>query len=414
MKNHRLLFVIMAVVFVMYTAIILFIPQKTLFPDELRFIEEAISIAKTGTFVVYGEYRAWEMPLTAIIYSVFYIFFGENNFIAAIRIFQALILIITSLGVGLISKVLFKDRIAYLAAIIMTLFYPSLVSYHLTLLSELLFTFFLVWSFVFTYTWMDRKKNIWLILSILTFSLAAYTRATLTFIVPVFVLLASYAANMSFSKVLRYTLISAIVFSVCLSPWWIRNYGVLGEYIPFTTSASWNLYLGNNPANTTASIDWGESGVDVDEVKRIHDLKDELRISDAYMQKAKEYIINNPEVFLKNAWLKFKRFWNFVSNYDAPTKQSLFFKMYNISLLLSWMPVFCLGTVSFWLNRKIWKKILPIYCLIAYYTFIHIVTIASLRYRLPIEPFFIVMASDCIARIIRKTHTLNKEVKNHA
>ena len=402
MKNNRVVLIILLVAFIIYAAIGLFLPKRTFWPDESRFVGEAISIATTGEFTVFGEYRAWEMPLTAIIYSVFYNFFGEHNFIAAIRIFQAMILILTSLGVGQISKFLFKDKIAYLAAIIMTLFYPSLVAYHITLLSELFFIFFLVWSFAFIYLWMENKKIMWLILSIITFSLAAYTRATLTFVIPVFVLLAAYGANMNFSKILRYTLISAIVFTVCLSPWWIRNYGIFGKFIPFTTSASWNLYLGNNPVNTTASIDWGISAVDQDEVKRIFDLKDELEISNAFTQKSKEYITNNPGVFLRNAWLKFKRFWNFTSNYDAPTEQSLFFRMYNISLLLSWLPVFCLGIASFWFNRKTWKKILPIYCLIAYYTFIHVVVIASLRYRLPIEPFFIIMVSDCIGRIVKK------------
>ena len=406
MKNNRILLIVLTFAFVIYAAINLFIPQKTYFPDETRFIGEAISFAKTGEFIVFDEYRAWEMPLTAIIYSVFYNIFGEHNFIIAIRVFQALILIITALGVGYISKLLFKNRVSYLAAVIMMLFYPSLVAYHLTLLSELLFIFFLVWSFAFIYFWMENKKIIWLVLSIISFSLAAYTRATLTFIIPVFVLLAAYGMNCNFSKILRYTLISAILFAVCLSPWWIRNNTIFGNFIPFTTSASWNLYLGNNPANKTASIDWGESGVDANEVKLIHGLKDELKISKSFAQKAKEYIINNPVVFLKNAWLKFKRFWNFTSNYEAPTEQSLLHKMYNICLLLSWLPVFCLGVVSFWLNRNIWKRTLPIYCLIVYFTIIHIVVIASLRYRLPIEPFFIVMASDCIGRIFRKEGSL--------
>ena len=402
MKNNRVLLIVLLVAFIMYAAIGLFLPQRTFWPDEARFVEQTISIAKTGEFITSGAHRAWEMPLTAIIYSVFYNFFGEPNFITAIRLFQAMILIMTSLGVGQISMLLFKDKIAYLAAVIMVLFYPSLIAFNFTLISESLFIFFLVWGFVFIYSWMENKKTTWLILSIITFSLAAYTRATLTFIVPVFVLLAACGANMNFSNIFRCTLISAIVFAVCLSPWWIRNYGIFGKFIPFTTSASWNLYLGNNPVNTTASIDWGVSAVDQDEVKKIFDLKDELEISNAFTQKSKEYITNNPGIFLKNAWLKFKRFWNFTSNYDAPAGQSLFFKMYNISLLLSWLPVFCFGVASFWLNRKIWKKTLPIYCLIAYYTFIHVVVIASLRYRLPIEPFFIIMASDCIGRIVKK------------
>jgi hypothetical protein len=35
--------------------------------------------------------------------------------------------------------------------------------------------------------------------------------------------------------------------------------------------------------------------------------------------------------------------------------------------------------------------------LIAYFTFVHVVTIASLRYRVPIEPFFLVLGADSLA-----------------
>jgi len=41
---------------------------------------------------------------------------------------------------------------------------------------------------------------------------------------------------------------------------------------------------------------------------------------------------------------------------------------------------------------------LPIFSLIAYHTFIHVVVISSLRYRLPIEPFFLILGADCLRR----------------
>jgi hypothetical protein len=43
--------------------------------------------------------------------------------------------------------------------------------------------------------------------------------------------------------------------------------------------------------------------------------------------------------------------------------------------------------------------LLPVYLLIAYFTLVHAAAIASLRYRLPIEPFFIVMAADMACRL---------------
>jgi hypothetical protein len=39
---------------------------------------------------------------------------------------------------------------------------------------------------------------------------------------------------------------------------------------------------------------------------------------------------------------------------------------------------------------------------VAYFTTLHVVTIASLRYRLPLEPFLIAMASAPVAAIARR------------
>jgi len=45
------------------------------FPDEARFLNSAINLYKTGE---YGG--AWEMPLTAIVFSLFYDLLGEDGF----------------------------------------------------------------------------------------------------------------------------------------------------------------------------------------------------------------------------------------------------------------------------------------------------------------------------------------------
>ena len=47
-----------------------------------------------------------------------------------------------------------------------------------------------------------------------------------------------------------------------------------------------------------------------------------------------------------------------------------------------------------------WRLLAPFYVVIGYFTFVHVVTIASLRYRFPIEPLLIVLAADPIAALI--------------
>jgi hypothetical protein len=42
----------------------------------------------------------------------------------------------------------------------------------------------------------------------------------------------------------------------------------------------------------------------------------------------------------------------------------------------------------------------PLYLVFGYFTFVHIVTIASLRYRFPIEPLLIVLAAEPTTALI--------------
>ena len=73
---------------------------------------------------------------------------------------------------------------------------------------------------------------------------------------------------------------------------------------------------------------------------------------------------------------------------------------------LSFGPILVLALISASSLRKLFRTLLPVYLLFAYLTAVHVVTIASLRYRLPLEPFLILLAakqlSDLYAKAIRK------------
>lgn len=78
------------------------------------------------------------------------------------------------------------------------------------------------------------------------------------------------------------------------------------------------------------------------------------------------------------------------------------FVLYNVALALSWGISCPLALASFWLSRARWRELLPIVTIVAYFTLIHVVVIASLRYRLPIEPLFIMLGADCFTRAISR------------
>jgi hypothetical protein len=385
----------LALIFILISAADVIVPGRLFMPDESRFYEEAQKLADSGRFVAFGSHRAWEMPLTALIYVPFYkITGGGEAFIKSVRVVQAFVLMLTAIGAATIAFSIFQNRRAALIALFAVTIYPSFLAYQLLLLSETLFICCLVWGMAFLYLW-DGKKIV-PAAAVLAFTLALYTKAALTVMTPVLIVARCLGVKLERRRIVLCVIGACALFALCMSPWWARNWMIFGKFVPYTTSASWNLYLGNNPSNLSAGVDW-VSDVEVKKVEEIFALEDELAISEAFMAEGRAYIAREPIVFLKNAWLKFKRFWNFTLNADSEKLPRLF-RYYNIASIISWGPAFCFSIVSVWLNRRKWLQLLPIFMLIAYYTVVHTVVISSLRYRLPIEPFFLILGADGFCR----------------
>lgn len=369
------------------------LPGRLLFPDEGRFAAEAVHLAETGEFAT-GDDRAWEMPLTAMLYAPFFKLLPHAAAIRASRVMQALLHVLTAAGGASIAWRLFHSRATSLVALYSLIIYPSTLAYQAMLLSETPFIFFLVWGFALLYLWDDTDAGRrYFVPAAVVLSLSLYVKGTITYLVPVLV------AVRPNRRGARSVLAACAIFAAVMSPWWVRNWSIFGEFVPLTTSASSNLYLGNNRANPHAGIDWS-ADVDQAEVASIRAAGGELEIDRAFGRAAKAFIMEDKAAFVHRMWLKFKRFWNFQSNYTGGGYGWLF-SAYNLALLLSWGIACPLGLVSAWLNRRKWRDLLPIFLLVLYFTLIHCAVIASLRYRLPIEPFFIIVGADCVGRVAR-------------
>jgi len=375
-----------------------YFPLETRFGDENRFIREAIQLYEHGVFAK-GLSQAWEMPLTAIIYSAFYsLFETRESLIAIVRVFQSLLLVLQAFLLCKISLSIFDDELTAYITFILILFYPFFIFYQGLLLSENIFITLLIISFYYLYCWYDNDfaLNKYFVLSNLFFVLTIYSKGTLS-VLPPLLLSAFYFIN-TYNKIrtVKILIFSTVLYSILLSPWWIRNYDIFDQFVPFTTSSGMNLYLGNNPYNLTGGCDWSKD-VDMDEISSLFDIKDEkdeLRSNQIFKDRAVEFIKDNPGRFLELAILKFKRFYNIVPNADGYNKG-----YYKWLTLLSYGSILILFIISTVFHIKEYKKLSAIYILFLYITLIHMIVIASLRYRLPLEPFMILMASPLIAKV---------------
>ena len=387
------------VAFIFYCGVnFMYFPIEIVFGDEGRFIRETVKLYETGEFWKADD-RAWEMPLTAIIYSVFYsIFQTQEGLIISVRIFQSLLLILQGFLLYKISIKIFNNQLTAFLTFIIVLFYPFFVYYQGLLLSETFFNTILVISFYYLYTWYENgfKFDINFVLTNFFLAFSIYSKGTLSILPPLLIVGFYFFNKFDFKYSLKIFFYSFILYILFLSPWWIRNYSIFNSFIPFTTSSGMNFYLGNNPYNKDGGCDWSKD-VSLDIVNPIFKIKDELERNAVFKQKAIIFIQENPQRFLELAWLKFKRFYNIVPNAD--TFNQGYYKYISI---FSYGLILLLAIISIFIHTKFWQKLSAIYILVIYFTLIHVIFIASLRYRLPIETFFILLASPILSKMIFK------------
>lgn len=364
--------------------------------DENRFIREAVHFAQFGEFRV-GDFWAWEMPFTGVLYGMIYFFAGsEAILIYVVRLLQSILLILQAYMIARIAMMIFKDQRVATIAFIWMLFYPYFIYYQALLLSETLFNTFLIGAFYFLYRWKNegfvQDRSFFLFLVLL--SVGVYVKATLVFLVPLLAPLFFLVFKWDFIRGIKLFILSLVVYAALLSPWWIRNYLVFDTYVPFTTTSGWNLYLGNNSHNEKGGCDWTQ---DVDPVRaeQLKRIDDEVVRNKAFANEAKEFILNNPERFIELAWYKFLRFYAVIPNAEKFSQG-----LYMWISIFTFGPVLLFSVFGIYSARKKWRTLTPMFLLITYFTLIHMMVIASLRYRLPLEPFMILLASHAIIGLL--------------
>ena len=374
-----------------------YFPNTIVFPDEQRFLASAVRLAASGEFWVGGD-RAWEMPGTAVFFAPFVLLFGADAAILPIRTAQSFLIVVQSALIALIAQRLFgKTIIAFIAASLVAL-YPFFLFYQGLLLSETLFNALLLAGIASLYWWRERGLRIdrALVLTCACFAAATMTKATLAILPPLLIAATAWASGVPLRRAFAILVVASCLYSALLSPWWIRNDILLGSFVPFTTNSAQNLYLGNNSRNPDAGIDWS-SEVDPAVVARISALPDEVGRQRAFSKVAIDYIKENPFVFVRSAAKKFVRFWNVVPNASG-------FKtgLYAIVSAASFGPILALALICAMRRWCQWRLLGPLYLILGYFTLVHVITIASLRYRLPIESILILLAAEPLAAFIER------------
>ena len=184
-----------------------------------------------------------------------------------------------------------------------------------------------------------------------------------------------------------------------MSFWWAHQFNKYGELVRLNLGDGIVWYSGNNELNTSGGgVQYPVKGKDM-EMKSFYEVyNNPIELNDALKTSAFNFIISNPTHFLKMTTVKFLRFWRlwpYSSYYNNP--------IYILISLISYRLILSLSVLALkFFNSKQVKLLLPVFFLIFYLTLVHMILIASIRYRFPLEPFLTIFAAFSLFKLLEK------------
>tara|TARA_E500000178_G_scaffold252754_1_gene249304 strand:+ start:296 stop:1483 length:1188 start_codon:yes stop_codon:yes gene_type:complete len=349
------------------------------FPDSISY--EILGIKFLENFIYESDVH---MPL----YSILSLLIGGR---VNLIIFDIMISSLTSLYIYKLSKLIFTKEISFIALIIYIL-YPYSIFYSVSGLTETIYVFLIIFSFYKLY----NKKYL---TAIFVLILSIYLRPTLEIFYPIILLIFLYVnKQLNINKIFYIMFSYLLMYVILLSPWWYHNHIKYNQFVRLNFASGFVLYSGNNPLNESGGgVAYGSTSDDLD-ISSFQSIKDPGERYNAMKEEAIKFIINNPKRTINLYFKKFQRFWMlypYTNFYNAIEYKIISILSYGVILLFSILTILNL-------NLKKIKMLLPIFSFAIFLNFVHIITISSIRYRYPIEPFLIILSSNYIFYIYTK------------
>jgi hypothetical protein len=339
-----------------------------------------------GDPVMYRESAAhllahWRMdnPFEMPLYPLLIVIFGHWQMAADIAVSVIAILLIYAL-----ARELFTDRWTPVLSALAAACYPPFIFFSAVGYSETLFITMMLTTFLFWYRDRFTIASVFAVLTILTrpiFDIAPF----------LLIYFALVVYRLSPGQTMRHLAVYAAIYCTLLAPWWLHNYESYGRFTRLTPNFGYQLYAGNNPLNTSGGAN---PGIDysLDQFAGITNMLDR---DDAMRKVAIAYIEAHPKKFIEMAGVKFLRMWRI-----WPINKA-YENLRNIVITaVTDIPILLLSALALFFARRKLRRLSPILLFGMAYTAINMVLAATLRYRIPLEPFLLIFASSALSRLL--------------
>ena len=188
---------------------------------------------------------------------------------------------------------------------------------------------------------------------------------------------------------------ATLVFLLCISPWFIRNYLVFHRLVPFRTNFGLELQIGNNPLSV---------GAPIYELHPIHNPKEfekyrqmgELAYAAEKKREAFQFIASHPGTFVRLTLLRIAYTWTYIWQLSGYTRRAQWVAAggvfgFGLQTFLAF-----LGLVLAARSGK--KEAMPFGTLLIFFPIVYYVTFAQIRFRHPLEPLMVVLCVYALRR----------------
>jgi len=365
--------------------------ESLVWPDSKWYFDTAEQIS-SGRGVGGSITRA---PLYPYFLSLLFFF---SHRVLFVRVCESVLASLAVVAIGLIGRRLFSDRVGVLAAFAAAV-YPYFVYLPSAQVSDNLVTLLLLVS-VLALVW-DRERLAWgrAVVSGIFLGLCFLARPSLVTITPGIVAWPFFRRRAgSVGVFLAKSLLVVCVAVLTVLPWTARNYVVTGHLVFVATGGGRQFWYGNSPyanASTTANPEFPS------ELKaRLFALPDEPSREKLLYQEGLKFVRENPGralgLYARKLENLFQLYPSVQTGGSIAERPPVRAAMGLVSVVLFGLSL--AGAVLVFAGGG-GATVLPL--LVISYCLGSAVFLTVMRYRLPVDPYLIVLASWALARVLR-------------
>ncbi|MEX0793384.1 MAG: hypothetical protein WD045_09630 [Pirellulaceae bacterium] len=377
--------------------------ERFFYGDSLSYEVLARQIAQ-GKDYAYGTAYVARTPGYPLLLSPFYLA-DEHPPVIWLRGVSVLLGMVALTGVGLIATWLFSPLAGRWASFLVAV-YPGALGLSVFVLSEGPFCgLMLAYLTAAALAWRSERwqgQVFWGFVAGAVFGVTVLFRPS-WLLFPGFALVLGLMMHTHRRRQLLLFGLTLVGGSLVMMPWWVRNYRVVGEFVPTTLQVGPSLYDGISPTATGASdmrfvAPWEQRLREEDAAAEQPPIKTfESRFNRRLRDEAVAWAVENPARVVELAWVKLLRYWS-----PFPNDENLGGGLVRWGIAAGFLPLVILGLGgAIRYSRRGLEYALLWYPLL-YFGLLHMIFVSSIRYRQPAMLALAVLAGAILAEVVSR------------